>query len=138
MSWLSGIVSFFTSGSTMKTVENIATEWIETDLEKAEAKTVMIKALDPNGAMRRQLSRDVTQLYKIYVVSALVLLFLEFVVNLIGLNTELVLDGAMVAISATTGKVTDLFVPITSLFGVIVTASFGVNYANVKKGDGAQ
>lgn len=122
----------------MKTVENIATEWIETDLEKAEAKTVMIKALDPNGAMRRQLSRDVTQLYKIYVVSALVLLFLEFVVNLIGLNTELVLDGAMVAISATTGKVTDLFVPITSLFGVIVTASFGVNYANVKKGDGAQ
>lgn len=138
MSWLSGIASFFTSGGTMKTVENIATEWIETDLEKAEAKTVMIKALDPNGAMRRQLSRDVTQLYKIYVVSALVLLFLEFIVNLIGLNTELVLDGAMVAISATTDKVTDLFVPITSLFGVIVTASFGVNYANVKKGDGAQ
>lgn len=121
----------------MQTVENIATEWIETDLEKAEAKTVMIKALDPNGAMRRQLSRDVTQLYKIYVVSVLVLLFLEFVVNLIGLNTELVLDGAMVAISATTGKVADLFVPITSLFGVIVTASFGVNYANVKAG-GAQ
>ena len=138
MSWLSGIASFFTSGGTMKTVENIATEWIETDLEKAEAKTVMIKALDPNGAMRRQLSRDVTQLYKIYVVSVLLLLFLEFIVNLVGLNTELVLDGAMVAISATTGKVTDLFVPITSLFGVIVTASFGVNYANVKKGDGAQ
>lgn len=137
MSWLTGIAKFFTSGGTMQTVENIATEWIETDLEKAEAKTVMIKALDPNGAMRRQLSRDVTQLYKIYVVSVLVLLFLEFVVNLIGLNTELVLDGAMVAISATTGKVTDLFVPITSLFGVIVTASFGVNYANVKAG-GAQ
>lgn len=137
MSWLTGIAKFFTSGGTMQTVENIATEWIETDLEKAEAKTVMIKALDPNGAMRRQLSRDVTQLYKIYVVSVLVLLFLEFIVNLIGLNTELVLDGAMVAISATTGKVTDLFVPITSLFGVIVTASFGVNYANVKAG-GAQ
>lgn len=137
MSWLTGIAKFFTSGGTMQTVENIATEWIETDLEKAEAKTVMIKALDPNGAMRRQLSRDVTQLYKIYVVSVLALLFLEFVVNLVGLNTELVLDGAMVAISATTGKVTDLFVPITSLFGVIVTASFGVNYANVKSG-GAQ
>ena len=137
MSWLTGIAKFFTSGGTMQTVENIATEWIETDLEKAEAKTVMIKALDPNGAMRRQLSRDVTQLYKIYVVSVLALLFLEFVVNLVGLNTELVLDGAMVAISATTGKVTDLFVPITSLFGVIVTASFGVNYANVKAG-GAQ
>lgn len=137
MSWLTGIAKFFTSGGTMQTVENIATEWIETDLEKAEAKTVMIKALDPNGAMRRELSRDVTQLYKIYVVSVLVLLFLEFIVNLIGLNTELVLDGAMVAISATTGKVTDLFVPITSLFGVIVTASFGVNYANVKS-NGAQ
>ena len=35
MSWLTGIAKFFTSGGTMKTVENIATEWIETDLEKA-------------------------------------------------------------------------------------------------------
>lgn len=138
MSWLSGIASFFTSGGTMKTVENIATEWIETDLEKAEAKTVMIKALDPNGAMRRQLSRDVTNLYKIYIVSTLGLLLLEFIVNLVGLNTELVTEASMIAISSTTGKITELFIPITSLFGVIVTASFGVNYANVRKGDGSQ
>ena len=89
MSWLTGIAKFFTSGGTMQTVENIATEWIETDLEKAEAKTVMIKALDPNGAMRRQLSRDVTQLYKIYVISALFMLALEFVVDLVGMNTSM-------------------------------------------------
>jgi hypothetical protein len=138
MSWLSGIASFFTGDGVMKSVENVASEWIQTDTEKAEAKAIMVKTLDPNGAMRRQLSRDVTQLYKIYIISTLGLLLLEFIVNLIGLNTELVAEASMIAISSTTSKITDLFVPITSLFGVIVTASFGVNYANVKKGDSAQ
>ncbi|ANJ65531.1 hypothetical protein [Pseudoalteromonas virus vB_PspP-H6/1] len=132
MSLWAGITSFFSGEGVMKTIEGVATEWIETDLEKAEAKTVFIKALDPNGAMRRQLSRDVTQLYKIYVVSALAMLALEFIVNLIGMNTSFVSGDALIAIADTTAKLTELFVPITSLFGVIVTASFGVNYANVR------
>lgn len=125
MSLWSGIASFFSGSGAMKSIETVATEWIETDREKAEAKTVMIKALDPNGAMRRQLSRDVTQLYKIYVVTLLALIALEFfgVGSLVGANLEY---------AEATGKLKELFVPITSLFGVIVTASFGVNYANVR------
>ena len=126
MSLLSSIVKFFTGDSTMSTVESIATEWIETDLEKAEAKTVMIKALDPNGAMRRQLSSDVTQMYKVYLITMLLLITIEFICAFanIDVNTE--------ALQMATDKLIELFVPITSLFGVIVTASFGVNYANIK------
>ena len=45
------------TGGITKSIENIATEWIETDQEKAEAQAVMIKALDPNGKMRRDLSK---------------------------------------------------------------------------------
>lgn len=126
MSLLSSIIKFFTGDSTMSTVESIATEWIETDLEKAEAKTVMIKALDPNGAMRRQLSSDVTQMYKVYLITMLLLITIEFICAFanIDVNTD--------ALQLATDKLIELFVPITSLFGVIVTASFGVNYANIK------
>jgi hypothetical protein len=112
----------------MKSIENVATEWIETDREKAEAKTVMIKALDPNGAMRRQLSRDVTQLYKIYVITTLVLITLEF----FGIGAVSAPVEGSFNVSSATDKLKDLFMPITSLFGVIVTASFGVNFANIR------
>ena len=126
MSLLSGIIKFFTGDSTMSTVESIATEWIETDLEKAEAKTVMIKALDPNGAMRRQLSSDVTQMYKVYLITMLLLITIEFICAFANIDVN---TGAL---QLATDKLIELFVPITSLFGVIVTASFGVNYANIK------
>ena len=118
MDWL---LKLFTGGA-VKSIENIASEWIETDLESAEAKVLMVKTLDPNGLMRRDLSQKVSQLYTLYIVVALMLLVCEF----FGYG-----DAAMVAIATT--KLTDLFIPITSLFGVIVSASFGVNYANVKQ-----
>lgn len=101
-------------------------EWIETDKEQAEAKTVMIKALDPNGMMRRQLSSDVTQMYKVYLFSTILLLAIEFICAFFNVQVE------TEALAIASSKLTELFVPITSLFGVIVTASFGVNYANVK------
>jgi len=113
---------FFTGGA-IKSIENIATEWIDTEKESAEAKTLMIKALDPNGLMRRDLSRKVAQLYTIYIVVALVLLVCEF----FGYGNP---DTVAVA----TSKVTELFTPITTLFTIIVSASFGVNYANTKQG----
>lgn len=118
---LSGIWSFLTGGG-MKSIENIASEWIETDMENAEAKTLMIKTLDPNGIMRRELSRKVAQLYTLYIVTALALLVCEFFGY-----------GEPQAVATATTKVTDLFLPITGLFGTIVTASFGVNYANTKQ-----
>ncbi len=110
------------TGGVVKSIENIASEWIETDMESAEAKVLMVKTLDPNGLMRRDLSSRVTNLYTLYIVTALVLLICES----FGL-------GDLTQIAVATTKVTELFVPITTLFGVIVSASFGVNYANTKQ-----
>ena len=125
---LKGILGFF-SGGTMKSIENIASEWIETGAEEAEAKTIMIKALDPNGLMRRQLSRRVSMLYTVYIFTMLFMISLEFVAAAF----ELQVDGDAIALA--TSKSVELFVPITTLFGTIVTASFGVNAYNVKKGN---
>ena len=116
----SKILGIFTGGA-VKSIENIASEWIETDLESAEAKVLMVKTLDPNGLMRRDLSNRVTSLYTLYIVTTLILLICES----FGVG-----DASQFATA--TSKVTSLFVPITTLFGVIVSASFGVNYANTK------
>lgn len=123
------IVKGMFGGSTFKSVENIAKEWIETDLEKAEASSLMIKTLDPNGLMRRNLSDRVATLYTLYIVTTLLLLVAES----FGLGP---MNGDQLAVSVATEKVTDLFTPITSLFGIIVTASFGVNATNVLKSKG--
>ena len=122
MSVFSKLASIFTGGA-IKSIENIASEWIETDMESAEAKVLMVKTLDPNGKMRRDLSTRVTDLYTLYILVTLSLLILES----FGIG-----DQSSIAIA--TGKVTDLFAPITTLFGVIVSASFGVNYVNTKSG----
>lgn len=115
------VLKFFTGGA-VKSIENIASEWIETDLESAEAKVLMVKTLDPNGLMRRDLSNKVSQLYTLYIVVALMLLI-----------CEAFSFGNASTIAIATTKVTALFTPITTLFGVIVSASFGVNYANTKQ-----
>ena len=117
------IKALFSSGGVVKSIENIASEWIETDMESAEAKVLMVKTLDPNGKMRRDLSSRVTDLYTVYIAVALLLLIAES----FGF-------GNAVEVSSATEKVIDLFGPITTLFGVIVSASFGVNYANTKAG----
>ena len=122
MSVFSKLASIFTGGA-IKSIENIASEWIETDMESAEAKVLMVKTLDPNGKMRRDLSTRVTDLYTLYILVTVSLLILES----FGIGDQL-------GIAIATGKVTDLFAPITTLFGVIVSASFGVNYVNTKSG----
>ena len=114
---LSLIKSLF-GGSTVKSIESIAKEWIETDLEQAEAKVLMVKALDPNGLMRRDLGRRVSGLYTLYLLTTLLLIGLE----------AFDLGGSGIALA--TVKITSLFAPITTLFGLIVTASFGVNGMN--------
>ena len=122
MSIFASIAGIFTGG-VVKSIENIASEWIETDMESAEAKVLMVKTLDPNGLMRRDLSKRVTALYTLYIVIALTLLICES----FGLG-----DAESIAIATT--KVTELFIPITSMFSMIVGASFGVNWANTKAG----
>ncbi len=123
MSWLASLFS----GGAVKSIENIASEWIETDMEDAEAKCLMVKTLDPNGLMRRELSRRVTALYTLYLAVMLLLLAVEFFAVMIGADIN------FTQLAITTDKVVSLFVPITTLFGIIVSASFGVNYANTKE-----
>ncbi len=129
---LGKVLSFFTS-SGMKSVENIASEWIETEKESAEAKAIMIKTLDPNGKMRRDQSRNVGQMYRFYLISTATMILIELVYSMYAGDALTKDDYVLVALSNATTKMTDLFVPITTLYGAIVTASFGVNYANIKQ-----
>ena len=126
------VAGFFTGG-VVKSIENIASEWIETDMESAEAKALMVKTLDPNGKMRRDQSNNVGGMYKFYLISTALMIFIELVYSMYTGDTLVKDDYVLVALSNATGKMTSLFVPITTLYGIIVTASFGVNYANTKQ-----
>jgi len=117
-----GLLSFLTGG-VVDTLGKVAEEWIETDMESAEAKSLFVKTLDPNGKMRKQISKDVTLMYKIYLFTSLALLVAQF----FGL-------GETRDIQDVTTKLVELFLPITGMFSLIVSASFGVNAYNVKKG----
>lgn len=103
-------------------IERIASEAIETDMESAEAKSLFIKTLDPNGAMRRDLSRFACTAYGFYLTATTVLIMLHsFSV------------GDPVQSREAIEAMTDLFMPITTAWGTIVTASFGVNATNTMK-----
>ena len=118
-----GFLGNLFGGGIVKSIENIALEAIETDKESAEAKAVLLKAIDPNGAMRRQISQTVSDLYKMYIIAIFVLIIMQsFKIGDV--------DGVTNAIK----NLVELFLPITGAFTTIVGASFGVNYANVKKG----
>lgn len=112
----------FTSG-VWGSVERIASEAIETEKESAEAKALFIKTLDPNGLMRRQLSDFACKAYGFYLLAMVALITMYF----FGLGDSAASKGAMEAM-------TDLFLPITTAWGGIVGASFGVNATNSLKG----
>lgn len=134
MSILAGVKAIFSGGGVVKSIENIASEWITTDMESAEAKSLMIKTLDPNGKMRRDQSNNVGKMYKFYLITTALMIFIELVYSMYMGDTLTSDDYVLVALSSATTKMTDLFVPITTLYGLIVSASFGVNYANTKQG----
>ena len=118
--------SFLTSlfsGGTVQAVERIASEYIETAGEKAEAQALMVKTLDPNGLMRRQLSRFASIAYGYY----LVVLSILTIMVAFGLGDS---QGAEQAAS----MFQTLFTPITTSWAGIVAASFGVNGVNAFKG----
>jgi hypothetical protein len=118
-----GFLSNLFSGGIVGSVERIASEAIQTDKETAEAKSLFIKTLDPNGMMRRELSRFTCKAYGFYLISTTALI----TAHAFGVGDRLASSEAMSAM-------TDLFVPITTAWGTIVSASFGVNFANVKAG----
>jgi hypothetical protein len=124
----------FLTGGVVNSIENIALEWIETETESAEANVLKIKALDPNGKMRRDISNNVGGLYKFYLISTAIMIFVELIYCMVMGDKLTDADYVLVALSNATDKMTALFIPITTLYGAISTASFGVNYANTKAG----
>lgn len=116
------MLGFFTklfSSDVVGSIERIASEAIETDKETAEARALFVKTLDPNGKMRRDLSKFACTAYGFYLVATTVLVFMHSFG--VGDATQ-----SKVAIDS----MTDLFLPITTAWGSIVTASFGVNGVN--------
>jgi len=106
-------------GDVVKGISDIATEWIETDMESAEAKALMVKTLDPNGAMRRDISNKISNMYVGYVIiTAVLVLAQSFSI------------GDPIQLNLAIKRLTDLFIPITTMFTAIVGASFGVNGLN--------
>jgi hypothetical protein len=113
MSWLTNLFS----GGLVSSIEKVALEAIDTDKESAEAKALFVKTLDPNGKMRRDLSRFASIMYGFYLVSTTVLIFMVAFLD----STDA---------STAAGMMTELFLPITSAWGAIVSASFGTNISN--------
>ena len=126
-----GVLGKIFGSGVMGNVERIASEWIETDMEKAEAQTLLIKTLDPNGIMRRELSRFACVAYGYYLLVTSILVF----VTAFGPEPEIV-DGESLRTQAqvAAAMMTELFLPITTAWGGIVGASFGVNAVNSSKG----
>jgi hypothetical protein len=114
--------SLFSTGGVVKSVENIAKEWIDTPQEKAKASALMIKTLDPNGLMRRQISQTVSGMYVMYIIVMMTLVISQSY----GFGDA---EGTKQAIES----LKELFVPITTSFTAIVGASFGVNGINSYK-----
>ncbi len=117
-----GILSSLFSGGIVGSLERVASEFIETDMESAEAKSLMLKVLDPNGTMRRELSRFACKAYGFYLVIMSILLM----AHAFGFGEA---SQTKEAVEAMTG----LFLPITGAWSAIVAASFGVNATNVIK-----
>ena len=110
-------------GGIVGAVKDVALEVIETDKESAEAKALFVKTLDPNGAMRRDLSKFASVAYGFYLVATVILIFLHCFDVGDPSQSKHAIDA-----------MTDLFMPITTSWGAIVGASFGVNGLNVYKG----
>jgi len=118
-----GLLTSLVSGGLVGSIERIASEAITTDKESAEAKALFVKTLDPNGKMRRDLSRFACVAYGFYLIAMVALSFMVA----FGLGDVI---GAEVA----AGMMQDLFLPITGAWTAIVSASFGVNGVNSFKG----
>jgi hypothetical protein len=119
-----GILANLLGGGIVNSLEKVALEFITTDMESAQAKVLKIKALDPNGKMRRDLSRFASRAYGFFLFTTALLVFM----HAFGIGEA---ASSKEAIDA----MTKLFLPITTSWGAIVTASFGVNTMNTYKGE---
>ena len=118
-----GFLTSLLGGGLVGSMERVASEFIETNQEKAEAQALMIKTLDPNGKMRRDLSRFACLAYGFYLIAMVILSFMVA----FGL-------GDVAGAEQAAGMMVDLFLPITGAWSAIVAACFGVNGVNSYKG----
>lgn len=133
-----GFFSNLLSGGIVGSIERIASEAIQTDMESAEARSLLVKVLDPNGKMRRDLSRFASRAYGFYLATMTILIFMHF----FGIGDKEVIDavtGLATTVSSPSSKeamdaMTSLFMPITASWAGIVSASFGVQGVNAVKG----
>lgn len=109
-------------------ITGIASELIDTPLEKAQAQVLKVKAMDPNGKMRRGLSVFACRAYGFYLVATVILIFMS--VWGVGGDTCTAVDVCRAKADIAAGRMQELFVPITTSWGLIVGASFGVNATN--------
>ena len=116
------IAKLFGGSDIVGSIERVALEAIDTPEEKAEAKSLWIKTLDPNGLMRRNLSKFACSAYGWYLGISLILILS----HAFGITDP---QQSKQAIDA----ITELFLPITASWASIVGASFGVNAANTIK-----
>lgn len=117
-----GKIMSILGGGVVNSVEKIALEYIQTDKETAEAKSMLVRTLDPNGKMRRDLSRFACKAYGFYLVMTTFLILAHAYGIGSGASSKEAIDA-----------MTSLFLPITASWGTIVTASFGVNATNTVK-----
>ena len=124
----------FTGGVT-SAISEIADELIDTPLEKAQAQALKVKAMDPNGNMRRGLSTFASRAYGFYLIMTVILIFMS-VWGVGGENCTLTgeIEDCVSRADIAAGRMTELFLPITGSWATIVTASFGVNGVNSYKG----
>ena len=123
------------TGGLFSTIEGIATEWIETNQEKAEAQAVMIKALDPNGKLRRVVTLFTCFSYGWYLlITSLMVLLSAWGAGGEMCTTEATATECRLSAEIAASMLTELFLPITTAYGAIVGASFGVNYKNSAMG----
>ena len=122
MGFFSTVKSLVTGDGVVGSIERLASEFIETDMESAEARSLFVKTLDPNGKMRRDLSRFSCRAYGFYLMA---MVGLSFMVAF-GIGDIAGAEKAAIILS-------DLFLPITAAWGSIVSASFGVQATNAIK-----
>jgi hypothetical protein len=109
-----------------KVVSSVASEFIETGKEKAEANSINaeskvkgIRAIDPNGQMRRELARFASIAFAFYLVNCVILGYM--------VAFEI---GHAVGARESLAFLKDLFIPVLTSWTAIVSASFGVNVSN--------
>lgn len=99
----------------------ISDKFLETNKDKLDAKSNFLKTIDPNGTMRVAITYGVFRLftYQTIVLTSLIILNIPF-------NSVRILE----AISS----LVELYKPVATAFGLIVSASFCVNMMNSYKG----